>query len=208
MTACPSCLIELPDGSRFCSRCGVRLVTPAAPREERKLVTSLFCDLVGFTAMSEAADPEDVDALLRSYHAAARKVIEAHGGTVEKFIGDAVVGVFGVPASHEDDAERAVRAGLRLVERLADVPSIGGRTCRVRIGVNTGEALARLDVEPGSGQGLLAGDAVNVAARLQAIAPPMGVVVGEATYVLTAEVFDYDLLQSAALKGKSAPVAA
>ena len=208
MTACPSCLVGLPEGSRFCSRCGVRLVAPASPREERKLVTSLFCDLVGFTAMSEVADPEDVDALLRSYHAAARKVIEAHGGTVEKFIGDAVVGVFGVPASHEDDAERAVRAGLRLVERLADVPSMGGRTCRVRIGVNTGEALARLDVEPGPGQGLLAGDAVNVAARLQAIAPPMGVVVGEATYVLTAEVFDYEPLPPAALKGKSAPVAA
>ncbi len=208
MTACPSCLVELPEGSRFCSRCGVRLVARAAPREERKLVTSLFCDLVGFTAMSEVADPEDIDALLRSYHNAARKVIEAHGGTVEKFIGDAVVGVFGVPASHEDDAERAVRAGLRLVERLADVPSMGGRTCRVRIGVNTGEALARLDVEPGSGQGLLAGDAVNVAARLQAIAPPMGVIVGEATYVLTAEVFDYDPLPPVALRGKSAPVAA
>jgi len=207
MTACPSCLAEFPEGSRFCSRCGVRLAAPAAPREERKLVTSLFCDLVGFTAMSEVADPEDVDALLRSYHAAARTVIEAHGGTVEKFIGDAVVGVFGVPASHEDDPERAVRAGLRLVERLADVPSIGGRTCRVRIGVNTGEALAHLGVEPGSGQGVLVGDAVNVASRLQAIAPPMGVVVGEATYALTSGVFDYDPLPPAPLKGKSAPVA-
>ena len=207
MTTCPSCLAELLEESRFCSRCGVRLAAPAAPREERKLVTSLFCDLVGFTAMSEVADPEDVDALLRSYHAAARKVIEAHGGTVEKFIGDAVVGVFGVPASHEDDPERAVRAGLRLVERLADVPSMGGRTCRVRIGVNTGEALAHLGVEPGSGQGVLAGDAVNVAARLQAIAPPMGVVVGEATYALTSGVFDYDPLPPAPLKGKSAPVA-
>jgi class 3 adenylate cyclase len=140
VTACPSCAAELPEGSRFCSRCGARLAASAAPREERKVVTSLFCDLVAFTAMSEIADPEDIDALLRSYHAAARKVIEAHGGTVEKFIGDAVVGAFGVPVAHEDDPERAVRAGLRLVGRLADLPSMGGRTCRVRVGVNTGEA--------------------------------------------------------------------
>ena len=207
VTACPSCTTELPQGSTFCLHCGARLPAPAAPRGERKLVTSLFCDLVGFTAMSEVADPEDVDALLRSYHAAARKVIESHGGTVEKFIGDAVVGAFGVPVAHEDDPERAVRAGLRLVERLADMPSIGGQTCRVRIGVNTGEAFVRLDVEPGSGQGFVAGDAVNVAARLQAIAPPMGVVVGEATYALTSNVFDYEPLKPAALRGKSAPVA-
>jgi class 3 adenylate cyclase/tetratricopeptide (TPR) repeat protein len=207
MPACPTCTEELPEGSRFCSHCGARTAVSAAPHEERKLVTSLFCDLVGFTALSEAADPEDVDAFLRCYHAAARKVIEVHGGTVEKFIGDAVVGVFGVPVAHEDDPERAVRAGLRLVERLAVLPSIGGRTCRLRVGVNTGEALVRLDVESGSAQGFVAGDAVNVAARLQAIAPPMGVVVGEATYALTSCVFDYEPLAPAALKGKSAPFA-
>ncbi len=206
MTACSSCAAVLPEGSRFCSGCGARLAAPAAPREERKLVTSLFCDLVAFTAMSESADPEDVDALLRSYHAAARKVIEAHGGTVEKFIGDAVVGFFGVPVAHEDDPERAVRAGLRLVERLADLPSIGGQTRRVRVGINTGEALARLDVAPDSGLGLVAGDAVNVASRLQAIAPPMGVVVGEATHALTAGLFDYEPQEPLALKGKSGPV--
>jgi ATP/maltotriose-dependent transcriptional regulator MalT/class 3 adenylate cyclase len=206
-SACPSCLASLPEGSRFCSSCGARLAVSAAPREERKLVTSLFCDLVDFTALSEIADPEDVDALLREYHAAARKVIEVHGGIVEKFIGDAVVGFFGVPVAHEDDPERAVRAALRLVERLADLPSIGGHTCRVRVGVNTGQVLARLDVEPGSGLGLVAGDAVNVAARVQAIAPPMGVVVGEATYALTRGLFTYEPLEPVALKGKSAPVA-
>ena len=206
MIACPSCVAEVPEGSRFCPHCGARMIAPAAPREERKLVTSLFCDLVDFTAMSEAADPEDIDALLRAYHAAARQVIESHGGTVEKFIGDAVVGAFGVPVAHEDDPERAVRAALRLVERLTDMPTSGGRTCRVRIGVNTGEALVRLAVEPSSGQGLLTGDAVNVASRLQAIAPPMGVVVGAATYALTSGVFDYELLEPAVLKGKSAPV--
>ncbi len=207
MSVCPSCKTALPQGSRFCSRCGARLAAPVAQREERKVVTTLFCDLVGFTAMSEVADPEDVDVLLRSYHAAARQVIDLHGGTVEKFIGDAVVGAFGVPVAHEDDPERAVRSGLRLIEQLADMPSLGGQTCRVRVGVNTGEALVRLDVEPGSGQGFVAGDAVNVAARLQAIAPPMGVVVGEATHALTSGLFDYEALEPAGLRGKSAPVA-
>jgi class 3 adenylate cyclase/tetratricopeptide (TPR) repeat protein len=206
--ACPACAARLPEGSVFCPLCGVRLGAPIAPRQERKLVTCLFCDLVGFTAMSETADPEDIDALLRAYQTAARKVIDSHGGSVEKFIGDAVVGVFGVPVAHEDDPERAVRAGLRLIDRLADMPSVRGQSCRVRVGVNTGEVLARFDVDPGSGEGLLTGDAVNVASRLQAIAPPMGVVVGEATHALTSHVFDYEPLGPKALKGSSVPVAA
>ena len=206
-SACPSCAERLPEGSSFCSRCGVRVAAAPPRREERKSVTTLFCDLVGFTALSETADPEDVAGWLRSYHAAARRVIAAHGGSVEKFIGDAVVGVFGIPAAHEDDPERAVRAGLRLVERFAATPGSGGRHYRVRVGINTGEALARLDVEPGSGQGLLIGDAVNVASRLQAIAPPMGVVVGDATHALTSGLFEYERLEPVALKGKSAPVA-
>lgn len=171
------------------------------------MVTSLFCDLVDLAALSESADPEDVDAVLRSFHAAARTVIELHGGTVEKFVGDAVVGVFGVPVAHEDDPERAVRAGLRLVEWFEGTPGDGGRACRIRVGVNTGETLVRLDVEPGSGQGFVAGDSVNVASRLQAIAPPMGVVVGETTHALTSRVFDYEQLEATALKGRSAPVA-
>ena len=142
--------------------------------------------------MSEGADPEDVDAVLRTYHAAARKVIESHGGTVEKFIGDAVVGVFGVPAAHEDDPERAVRAGLRIVEALEGMTRPDGSPLQVRVGVNTGEALVRLDVGPRSGEGFLTGDAVNVAARLQAAAPPMGVAVGKSTHDLTAARFEYD----------------
>ena len=154
MIACPSCATELPEASRFCLSCGARLAAPAAAAEERKVVTTLFCDLVGFTAMSEAADPEDVDALLREYHAAARKVIESHGGTVEKFIGDAVVGVFGVPAAHEDDPERAVRAGLRIVEALEGMTRPDGTPLEVRVGVNTGEALVRLDVDPRLRRGL------------------------------------------------------
>ena len=116
MTTCRSCGAENPDGARFCNGCGEPLSGPVDfISNERKVVTSLFCDLVGFTAASERADPEDVDRMLSAYFAMARAQIEAHGGVVEKFIGDAVVGVFGVPAAHEDDPERAVRAGLRIV---------------------------------------------------------------------------------------------
>jgi class 3 adenylate cyclase len=107
---CAVCGMVNPDGSRFCNSCGSRLPERAALAEERKVITALFCDLVGFTATSESADPEDVDRMLSRYFAAARGQIEAHGGVVEKFIGDAVVGVFGVPEAHEDDPERAIRA--------------------------------------------------------------------------------------------------
>ena len=208
MTVCPSCATELPEGSRFCLSCGACIAAPAAAVEERKVVTTLFCDLVAFTAMSEAADPEDVDAILRAYHAAARKVIESHGGTVEKFIGDAVVGVFGVPAVHEDDPERAVRAGLRIVQALEGMKRPDGSPLEVRCGVNTGEALVRLDVTPGSGEGFLTGDAVNTAARLQAAAPADAVTVGALTHELTGRVIVYEELPPVSAKGKAEPVAA
>ena len=128
------------------------LSAPArAVAEERKVVTALFCDLVGFTATSESADPEDVDRMLSAYAEMARPQIEAHGGVVEKFIGDAVVGVFGVPAAHEDDPERAVRAGFRIVEDAEELEAIGGAPLRLRVGINTGEALVRLGIERGLG---------------------------------------------------------
>ena len=171
-------------------------------------MTTLFCDLVDFTAMGESADPEDVDAVLRQYHAAARGVIEAHGGTVEKFIGDAVVGVFGVPRVHEDDPERAVRAGLRLLEALQGMVRPGGGALEARCGVNTGEALVRLDVDPASGSGFLVGDAVNTAARLQSAAPPMGVVVGALTYQHTDRVIVYEPQPPVSAKGKTEPLLA
>ena len=205
MIVCQACGAECVEGSRFCSACGATIVAQAH-RSERKIVTVMFCDLVGFTGITERADPEDVDGLLHAFGALVREVTASFGGIVEKFIGDAAVAVFGIPAAHEDDPERAVRAGLRLVERMADLPVLGETCARVRIGVNTGRALIHLDVDPLSGDGFVVGDAVNTAARLQGIAPPMGVVVGEATHGLTAGLFEYELLAPVELKGKSAPV--
>jgi class 3 adenylate cyclase len=140
-----------------------------APAAERKVVTSLFCDLAGFTAASEAAGPEDVDLVLAGYFRLARAQIEGHGGVVEKFIGDAVVGVFGVPAVREDDPERAVRRVAHLRGRRGAARP-GRGTLGVAGGVNTGTALVRLGVSPASGQGFVTGDAVNTAARLQSVA--------------------------------------
>src|SRR5436190_12556649 len=207
MTTCPVCGHENLDGQKFCGECGTALAAPGRQAaEERKVVTSLFCDLAGFTATSESADPEDVGRMLTAYFAMVRAQIESHGGVVEKFIGDAVHGVFGVPAGHEDDPERAVRAALRIVEDAEALQTVDGSPLRLRIGVNTGEALVRLGITPGSGEGFLAGDAVNTASRLQGVAPEMGVAVGQATYEATAPVFDYQELEPASLKGKSEPV--
>ena len=207
MTACPSCGNENPETNKFCGECAAPLGTPARPvAEERKVVTSLFCDLVGFTATSESADPEDVGKMLAAYFAMARAQIEAHGGVVEKFIGDAVVGVFGVPAAHEDDPERAVRAGLRIAEDAEQLETATGEPLRLRVGINTGEALVRLGVSAASGDGFLTGDAINTASRIQSVAPEMGVAVGLATYEATATIFDYVELEPARLKGKSEPV--
>jgi class 3 adenylate cyclase len=144
---CLRCGTRSPEGFRFCPACGGSLAdavaapapTTAAPVEQRRIVTALFCDLVGFTASSEHADPEDVDRMLTAYGAMARTEIERHGGTIEKFIGDAVVGIFGVPASHEDDPERAVRAGLRIAEEAEELVAVGGGPLRLRVGINEGK---------------------------------------------------------------------
>ena len=192
MIVCPGCGFEAPDDFTFCPKCATKISARLSIAEERKVVTTLFCDLVGFTAMSEAADPEDVDRLLGEYATRATDVIESYGGTVEKFIGDAVVGVFGVPAAHEDDPERAVRAGLRIIEAMEDMTRPDGTPLRARVGINTGEALVRLDVDPASGRGFLTGDAVNTAARLQSVAPPEGVAVGSLTHELTLRVIEYE----------------
>src|SRR5580658_10393842 len=166
---CPTCTKELPGEFPFCPFCGASLgETRAAVREERKVVSVLFCDLVGFTAASEHADPEDVRARLRPYHARLQQVIDSHGGTVEKFIGDAVMAVFGAPVTYEDDSERAVRAGLRILEAIGELNEADpGLLLQVRVGINTGEALVALGAKPEHGEGIVTGDVVNTASRLQ-----------------------------------------
>jgi class 3 adenylate cyclase/tetratricopeptide (TPR) repeat protein len=205
---CSNCGHENPDGAKFCMECATPLdATLARPvAEERKVVTAMFCDLVGFTATSESADPEDVDKMLADYFSMARTAIEVFGGVVEKFIGDAVVGVFGVPAAHEDDPERAVRAGLRIAEDAERLEAVGGAPLKLRVGVNTGGALVRLGISAASGEGFLTGDSINTASRIQSVAPEMGVAVGLSTYEATAAVFEYEELEPATLKGKSEPV--
>ncbi len=171
---CPSCGHENPQGNKFCGECAAPLAPiPTAQGEERKVVTVLFCDLVGFTASSDQADPEDVRARIRPYHTRLRREIEAYGGTVEKFIGDAVMAVFGAPVAHEDDAERAVRAGLRILEAISDLNEEGADLdLQVRVGIETGEAVVALGARPEQGEGIVTGDVVNTASRLQGAAPP------------------------------------
>jgi class 3 adenylate cyclase/tetratricopeptide (TPR) repeat protein len=168
----------------------------------------LVCDLVGFTARSDQADPEDVQATLTPYHTRARVEIERLGGTVEKFIGDAVVGVFGVPVVHEDDAVRAVQAALRICEAIAELNQHNPEfDLAVRVAVNTGEAVVALGARPGAGDHFVAGDVVNTAARLQGVAPVGAVVAGEATYRATKELIEYETLPPVRVKGKAQPLA-
>jgi predicted ATPase/class 3 adenylate cyclase len=179
---------------------------PSPSTHERKVVSALFVDLVGYTATSEGTDPEDLEGMLSTYFAMARSQVEVHGGVVEKFIGDAVLGVFGVPAAHEDDPERAVRAALRICESAAALTTVTGTPLRLRVGVNTGEVLVRLGVAPGSGEQFVVGDTINTASRIQSVAPELGVAVGLATYEATKGVFEYEELAPAVLKGKAEPV--
>ncbi|MDP9341198.1 MAG: AAA family ATPase [Actinomycetota bacterium] len=209
MAICSVCGEENPDRARFCSSCGTALASEPAParREERKFVSVLFCDLVGFTARSDDADPEDVRATLRPYHASLRKDLERYGGTVEKFIGDAVMAVFGAPVAHEDDAERAVRAALRIIDSIEELnEQHPGFDLSVRIGVNTGEAVVALDARPQEGEGMVTGDVVNTAARLEAAAPVGGIVVGEVTYRATKDLISYEPLDPVTAKGKAQPI--
>ena len=209
MRACPACGHENADTAKFCSECGAALRDVSAGREERKVVSVVFVDLVGSTARAEASDPEDVRALLRVYHEHARDELESFGGTVEKFIGDAVVAVFGAPTSHEDDPERAVRAALAVRDAVARLnEEEPGRDLHVRIAVNTGEALVSLDAAPGEGEGMVAGDVVNTAARLQSAAPVDGILVGEHTFLATEREIVYRDADPIEAKGKAEPIPA
>ena len=177
MSICAACGHENEPGARFCSQCATPLTaTPPQLQQERKVVTVLFADLVGFTSQAERMDPEDVRALLSPYYNRLRGELEHFGGTVEKFIGDAVMALFGAPRAHEDDPERAVRAALAIRDWVREEERL-----QVRIAVNTGEALVTLDPRAAEGEGMAAGDVVNTTARLQTAAPVNGILVGETT---------------------------
>ena len=203
MPGCPSCGADMPEGFAFCGRCGAPL--PSAPDlEERRVVTVLFCDLAGFTARSDRADPEDVRALLRPYHARLRHEIERFGGTLDKFIGDGVMAVFGAPVAHEDDPERAVRCGLAIQQAVADLNQAqADLALKVRVGITTGEAVIAADRHQSE---TVVGDVVNTASRLEGVAPVGGVVVGEPTFRATRPVFDYQALAPVRVKGKAEPL--
>jgi class 3 adenylate cyclase/tetratricopeptide (TPR) repeat protein len=169
-------------------------------RRERKVVTVVFCDLVGFTSRAESLDPEDVEAILRPYHERVRAELERHGGTVEKFIGDAVMALFGAPTAHEDDPERAVRAALAIREFAL------GDDLELRVGITTGEALVSLDARPDAGEGMASGDVVNTAARLQSAASVNGILADETTYRATRAAVDYEEAAAVEAKGKTEPI--
>src|SRR5690349_20329916 len=199
MPLCQACGQDNPEIARFCLACGAALTgAPQPRREERRIVTVVFVDLVGFTAQSERLDPEDVQAFLSPYHQTVREELESFGGVVEKFIGDAVVGIFGAPTAFGDDAERAVRAALSVRDRMEGV----------RIAVNTGEALVNLGARPERGEATVTGDPVNTASRLQSAAPVNGILVGEETWLATRDVVEYQPAAPVDAKGKTEPVRA
>ncbi|MFN2488164.1 MAG: adenylate/guanylate cyclase domain-containing protein [Actinomycetota bacterium] len=210
MRTCPICERKNPNDARFCSHCGSPLADASgSAREERKVVTVLFADLVGFTGRSEQLDPEDVRATLTPYFARLREELERRGGTVEKFIGDAVMAVFGAPSAHEDDPERAVRAALAIRDALAEMNEADpDLDLHVRVGVNTGEALISLGASPLKGEGMAAGDVVNTAARLQTAAPVDGILVSDTTYLATERPIEYLEAEPVEAKGKAEQVRA
>jgi class 3 adenylate cyclase/tetratricopeptide (TPR) repeat protein len=208
---CPSCGEENLDQARFCHACATPLQETQA-RHERKFATALFADIVGSTALAEREDPEIVQSLIGRAFDRLSGEIERYGGLIEKFVGDAVLAVFGVPTAHEDDPERAVRAALEMQAVLSELnrtlSSEGRPQLAMRIGVEAGEVLVDLERASGARDRMLTGDAVNTASRLQSAADPGRVVVGPSVYASTKEVIDYDELAPLELKGKAQPVPA
>jgi class 3 adenylate cyclase/tetratricopeptide (TPR) repeat protein len=206
---CPNCGEENPDRFRLCGFCGAQLAPQLAPQEMRKTVTIVFSDLKGSTNLGEALDSESLRELMTRYFEEMREILEHHGGRVEKYIGDAIMAVFGLPRIHEDDALRAVRAAAAMQESLRalneELEQRWGVQIENRTGVNTGEVVAG---DPGAGQRLVTGDAVNVAARLEQAAPPLEILVGEPTYRLVRHAVEVEPVEPLPLKGKSEPVPA
>jgi class 3 adenylate cyclase/tetratricopeptide (TPR) repeat protein len=205
MRVCRTCGRSNPEDAEYCAACGSALPAETGAREERKVVTILFCDLVEFTSRFDQADPEDVRETLATYHRRVRREIERFGGTVEKFIGDAVMAVFGAPVAHEDDAQRAVFSALRIPPAIEELNETNrDLPLAVRIGVETGMAVVSVGSER-SDQGIAIGDVVNTASRLQGAAPIGGILVGDGTHRLTKDLFDYEPLDPVQVKGKAEP---
>ena len=210
MQTCPSCGEENPDRFRLCGYCGTVLVAAQPPPQEvRKTVTIVFCDLKGSTELGDRLDSEALREVLALYFSAMKPVLEGHGGTIEKYIGDAIMAVFGLPRMHEDDAQRAVRAAARMREALAELNvtlrAEFGVTLENRTGVNTGEVVTG---DTGTSQRLATGDTVNVAARLEQAAPAGEVLIGESTYRLVRDAVEVVPVEPLTLKGKPEPVPA
>lgn len=210
MPACDQCGEDNPERARFCLGCGRPLPAPTAPVERlRKIVTIVFSDVTGSTALAEQLDPESIRTIMSRCFDVIKEVLERHGGTVEKFIGDAVMAVFGIPTVHEDDALRAVRAVTEMQRELAalneQLSEQLGVAVQFRTGVNTGEVVAG---DPRSGQSFASGDPVNVAARLEQAAPPGQVLIGEETYRMVRDSVVVEQAGPLSLKGKREPVPA
>src|SRR6266704_3096254 len=209
MATCLSCGEENPEQAKFCLECGAPMPQIEAA-ETRKTVTVLFCDVTGSTAMGEKLDAESLRRVMSDYFDAMQAVLERHGGTVEKFVGDAVMAVFGVPTLHEDDALRAVRAAAEMRDALhvlnKELERDFGVRIAVRTGVNTGEVVAAQGSS--AAEHLVTGDAVNVAARLEQAAAPGEILIGESTYRLVRDAMEADPVEPLALKGKAEPVPA
>jgi class 3 adenylate cyclase/tetratricopeptide (TPR) repeat protein len=199
---CPSCGTENPDGAKFCNECGTPLGASFASRELRKTVTALFCDLVDSTALGETHDPEALRPILEGYFTKMRSAVERHGGRVEKFIGDAVVAMFGVPVAHEDDGLRAVRAAVEMHERLETLNEASLIPLAARIGITTGEVIVSGD------DASIIGDAMNTASRLQSAAEPGEVLIGEPTWRLVRDAVATEAVEPLHAKGKAEPVLA
>jgi class 3 adenylate cyclase/tetratricopeptide (TPR) repeat protein len=210
---CANCGEQNPERARFCLNCGSPLTEaapagpPVAPEEERKLDTLVFVDLVGSTSLAEQLDPEDVLRLLELYYSRLRAELERHGGTVEKYIGDAIVTHFGVPVAHEDDPERAVRAALDILETVVALNAEDPiREIQVRIGIATGEVIVTHGARAEEGKGIAWGDVLNTAARIESAAPVNGILVGEETYRATAHTIEYRDHEPISAKGKAEPL--